>query len=43
MGHRVAENHAFHFNIGIQSQYGRHKEVHYSVNREVLSVTPCDK
>jgi len=43
MGHRVAENHAFHLNIGIQSQYGRHKEVHYSVNREVLSVTPCDK
>jgi 3-hydroxyacyl-CoA dehydrogenase len=45
MGHRVAQNHAFHFNIDIRPQYGKHKEVHYSVNREVLALhvtSDCD-
>ena len=45
MGHRVAENHAFQFDIGIQPQYGKHKEVNYSVNREVLALhvtSDCD-
>lgn len=38
MGCRVVENHAFYFNIGIQPQYEKHKEVHYSVHREVLAL-----
>jgi len=45
MGHRVAQNHAFHFNTGIQPQKGKHKKVHYRVNREVLALhvtSDCD-